>query len=158
MSEVEKRIKVVEELEDEMIVEVSLPTGPIHRDVMRVIGTRDHDRIQRYYKQEFRNIQPDVYETIQCLCYLLEYCRFARISQLRVLDKQLAQKVTVFQLQGFNYAAKDCDRKGCNRVGVISCSKCCIVKWCSEDCLLACYHDHQGQCNQAFHYREALHL
>lgn len=145
---------------ERLVIAIRAPSPAVHRDMMQVLGRRAHGLVPSALASRYVELQPDVYRAFMKLAWLLEYCRHARIGRLVVEDFHRLYPDTTFLLERFIYHPKDCCRQPrvCSRIGVISCSKCLVATWCSEDCLSSSYAAHQEYCNFAFKMREELEL
>jgi hypothetical protein len=105
-----------------------------------VLQNREHNFSQLY--KEFKR-RPDVLDLILKLTYAMEYCRSARKRYLYLSDSSGVAQSVQLELEKFANTPKYCYSEGCTKFGtLISCSKCLICCWCSEQCLSKSYDGH----------------
>jgi len=120
---------------DEMVVELRAPTPTIHVEMLQILGHRQHETLSKHFVPKYGELQPDVMEAMIQTAYLMEYCRHSRMRAMVVKDSWGEEPPVRLELEELVLHPKLCERNGCNRIGVISCSKCLITVWCSEECL-----------------------
>jgi len=143
---------------DGMAVTLTAPKE-LFGEMIDILTKREHHKLPDFYKKYKANDKVQI--TLLKLTYLLEYCRMRRRAKLYIAPERSEQGMpTLLQLDELVGTPKFCFAEGCtSKQNVLSCEKCVICWWCSEECRTKSFDDHTVTlCAHAQKYRQDLGL
>lgn len=157
---------VTVQAKDHLRASINVQDEKIYQDIIFILTKRDYEKLEKF-KRRHHILNPGVVEVIQGLSFLVEWCRTHKLASL-IIDDASGQGRTCVELdlQRLNSCPKACCRTKnksgtivcCPRIGMISCAKCQVTTWCSEDCLDNSFEQHQDVCQAAVALLERLKL
>lgn len=141
---------------------INVADEKLYNNIVSILVGRDYEKLDKF-KRRNRFLHHEAVEALQSLAFLIEYCRSSTnkggLDRFVLDDASEAQRPSVeFDLRRLNACPKACCRvkmasgdtlSHCPRIGMISCAKCGIATWCSEECLEVGFEQHQEVCRAA---------